>query len=72
MKNISGCDEVLVEFTQEEEAYRRGFCHGVSVARRTDITEREALNWRHSDKRTGAPRTPYENTEFEGMTKNNE
>lgn len=56
------------EFTKREQAYRRGFCHGVCAARRSDITIKEAYDWRHGKDETAPPHSAYAGTKLHGLT----
>ncbi len=74
-KNINLKDPFLwqpndIHFTQEEEAYRRGFSQGFYVgSTRPDLKMSEILEWRYGEKETGAPGTPYENDYISGTIK---
>jgi hypothetical protein len=57
------------DWTDEEKGYRRGFSHGVSAARRGDVTIRQAVEWENSNLCTCPPGTGMAGQELPGLTK---
>jgi len=58
------------EFTDVEEAYRRGYSQGVHAANLGLVTTEEAYSWRNGIKETGAPGTIFKEEHMHGLTKN--
>jgi hypothetical protein len=59
-------------FTKEEQAYRRGYCHGfVAAQNNSDITREEVDAWRHGQDETAPPGSALEGIYMEGLRENN-
>ena len=56
------------EFTEREEAFRRGFTHGVIAAIEGGITIKEAYEWRNGWDETCPPGTIMAGTKLHGLT----
>ena len=57
-------------FTEEEEAYRRGYSQGFEAAlRRPDVTLNDVYCWRFSCAETAPPGSYFENQYLSGLTK---
>lgn len=59
-----------INFSKEEEAYRRGFSHGFVEGRSdSDITQQEVMSWRYSNDETGAPGSFLQGKYIPGLRK---
>lgn len=62
-----------IEFTNSEESYRRGYCHGFLAARNNpEMTVQECYDWRHGQDCTAPPGSSMAGTKLDGLTKNDE
>ena len=52
--------------SDEDEAYRSGFCHGVIAALEENVTIEQAYNWRSDKKKITPPGYPRSNIKFVG------
>ncbi len=57
-----------LKINQQEEAYRRGFSHGV-LASENGVTVSEAYEWRNADENTCPPGTPWAGRKLESCNK---
>lgn len=63
-------EEVVVNFSQEELAYRRGYSQGFLAARENpDLTVQQIYDWRHSFDQTAPPGSCFEGKFMQGLTK---
>jgi len=61
------------EFSEMEQSYRRGYCHGFLAARRNpELKEEKVYGWRYSDNETGPPGSAGDGVEMEGLKKGEE
>lgn len=65
-------NDFLSELSDREESYRRGYCHGFLAAKRTDVTQEEIYEWRHSNQLTAPPGSCLEGMKLNGLTKADE
>jgi hypothetical protein len=58
------------DFTDVEEAYRRGYCHGF-IARigNPELTVEDVYAWRHGNDKTCPPGSCFSGKEMVGLTK---
>ena len=76
MREILDLKELLEEehvpFTKEEQAYRRGYCHGFLAAiRNDDLTWQDVYAWRNGNDETGPPGSVFSGIYMDGLRQNN-
>lgn len=60
--------EEEVEFSQEEEAYRRGYIHGFVSGRNTDTDFEEVRKWRYGNELVAPPGSGLAGMKLKGLT----
>ena len=59
---------VMPNVTDEEKAYRRGYCHGFLASKRSDVTEKEVYDWRNGVDCVAPPGSCMEGMKMDGLT----
>ena len=66
-------NDEFIEFTNSEESYRRGYCHGFLAAlRNPELTIQEVYSWRNSNEETAPPGSAFAGMKIQGLRKDEE
>lgn len=66
-------NDEFIEFSNSEEAYRRGYCHGFLAAlRNPELTVKEVYAWRNGNEETAPPGSALAGMKMQGLRKDEE